>query len=233
MSERPDDVLIVPVAASDAVVELAAMVGEASGHAVPVDSDSDSADDRDRAMWSWLGTSVAEDLCLLRRGPLEWELEGGVLCFPSRWRFADRVGRPMREVHGPVVAYDQVLADRITSLLDRLGDRVVLRRNWFVHPNPDLYQPDRPVDGDPLIAGAGVLDGLFVRSERQTLRALPQSGRIVFTIATQQCSLATFVADGDRRRRFIDYVRLAPGEQVAHRGMGADQAAEVLAALDD
>ena len=76
-----------------------------------------------------------------------------------------------------------------------------------------------------------MLDGLFVRSERQTLRALPRSGRIVFTIALQQCSLATFVADGDRRSRFVEYVRSAPPEQVAHRGMGSDQAAAVLAAL--
>ena len=118
MQERPGDVLVVPAAASDAVAELAAMVGEACGRAVPVVPDA--VDDPDRAMWTWLATSVAEDLCLLRRGPVEWELEGGVLCFPSRWRFTDRVGRPLREVHGPVASYDPVLADRITSLLDRL-----------------------------------------------------------------------------------------------------------------
>ncbi len=235
LNERQDDVLIVPSGSAEdgfgsATIELATLVAGAAGLTLPSIGPGHAGV---REWWMWLGTSVAEDLCLLRRGPVEWELEGGVLCFPSRWRFADRVGRPMRDVHGPVEDYDPVLADRITSLLDRLDDRVVIRRNWFVHPDPARFQPVRPAGGDRLVRGAAVLDELFVRSERQTLRSLPLSGRVVFTIATQQCSLGEFVADADRRNRFVDHLHHAPVEQVTHRGMGVEQAAEIMTVLAD
>lgn len=226
IAQRRSEVLCGPASAADAIAETLALV-EAAGRSLEAGRTIDNGEES----LARLGRSITEDVCILQRGPVEWEFEAAVLCFPSRWRLADRVGRPLREVHGPTTGFDPVLADRITSLLDRLGDRVVRRRNWFIHPDPALFQPDRP-GAEPVVPVDQVLDDLYVRSERQTLRALPMSGRVVFTIKTQQCTLGEFVADRDRRQRFSAYVADAPVDQTEHRGLSSDQREVLLAALN-
>jgi hypothetical protein len=227
IEERRGEVICGPASSGAAVAETLALV-EQSGCAVePANS---AGGDAPEELLARLGRSITEDLCVLRRGSVEWDFEAAVLCFPSRWRLADRIGRPLREVHGPTPGFDPVLADRVTSLLDRMGDRIVHRRNWFIHPDPALFQPDRP-EAEPVVHGEAVRSALFLRSERQTLRALPVSGRVLFTIKTQQCSIGDVVADDERRQRFLAYVSDAPADQIQHRGASPQQRAALLEAL--
>lgn len=132
--------------------------------------------------------TVQEDLCLLLRHDDGWRLDAGVVCFPSMWRIADKLGLPLTAVHGPVPAYAEELAARVDRFLDRLRpERPVWRRNWLVHTSPELHQPEPPApEKDP----PDVPEGMWLRSERQTLRRLPGSGAILFTIRTQQAPLA-------------------------------------------
>lgn len=131
--------------------------------------------------------SVQEDLCVLVHRDGRWRLDAGVVCFPSMWRLSDKIGLPLADVHGPVPAYSSELADRVDRFLDRLRvDRPVWRRNWFIHHFPELHQPEPP---PPPRAAVDVPGGLWLRSERQTLRRLPQTGAILFTIRTQQAPL--------------------------------------------
>jgi len=71
---------------------------------------------------------------------------------------------------------------RIGRIFDNLqADRPVLRYNWSLYDSPALFVPRRgprrwiseAVDPDA---------NIFIRIERQTLRRLPQSGDILFTI---------------------------------------------------
>ncbi len=227
IDQRRSEVIRAPASSVAAIAETRALIEE-TGCAVE-SAESASGDEPEEAL-ARLGRSVTEDLCVLRRGLHEWEFEAAVLCFPSRWRLADRIGRPLREVHGPTPGYDSVLADRITSMLDRIGDRIVRRRNWFLHPDAALFQPDRP-EVDPVVRGDAVCSELFLRSERQTLRALPTSGRVLFTIKTQQCSVGDVIADDERRQRFLSYIAEAPADQLGHRGASAEQRAALLEAL--
>ncbi|MGK2947867.1 MAG: heme-dependent oxidative N-demethylase subunit alpha family protein, partial [Acidimicrobiales bacterium] len=48
------------------------------------------------------GRLVQEDLCLLVLRDGAPHLDAASLCFPSYWRLADKLGRPLAEVHGPV-----------------------------------------------------------------------------------------------------------------------------------
>jgi dimethylamine monooxygenase subunit A len=173
------------------------------------------------------GRLVQEDLCLMRREPEGWILAAASLCFPSRWRLAAKLGHPMAAVHGPVEGFDPALTSRVDQLFDRLGDRIVWRRNWFVHPDAALFQPDRPTAGDPVVSAERCLDDLHLRSERQTLRRLPDTGWILFTIRIQQDPLGRFVADPDLRAALVRYLDEAPPDQLAHRGIGGDQRAEL------
>ncbi len=184
------------------------------------------------------GRIVQEDLCLLRRrpsgrdatGPVRWCLDAASLCFPSRWRLADKLGLPMGAVHGPVAGYDPALVDRVDSLLNALADgppdRVVRRRNWFVHPDASLFQPDRPAS-EPVIPADRANDELFVRSERQTLRALP-CGWIVFTIKIQQAALGVALEKPAHREAFERSLRVADAADLAHHGLPAAQVAALV-----
>lgn len=211
LRSRRSDVLWSPADAAVAAADVRRLV-EGSGirPAAGIDDDLEAS-----------ARVVQEDLCLLQRHDHAWHLDAACVCFPSRWRLRDKVGRPLVDVHGPTPGYGERLDQRVGSLLDRLGARPVLRRNWFVHPDPSLHQPGAPV-ADPVRPPNEVAGGLYLRSERQTLRALA-SGWILFTIRTQQAPLGSFLADPGRRDRFVRYLREAPPGDLAHRGMAAAQ----------
>ncbi|MEO1061756.1 MAG: DUF3445 domain-containing protein [Actinomycetota bacterium] len=177
------------------------------------------------------GLRVQEDLCVVQPVDGSWQLRAASLHFPSRWRLADKLGRSITEVHGPVDRYRAALAARVDRLFERIGERPVLRRNWFVHPDPRLFQPDRPVGGDPVVAADRALDELHVRSERQTLRRLPGSGAVLFTIRVQQVTLAELVADAARRAALVRLLDEGDADVLSHRGLAAPQVAELRRAL--
>ena len=174
------------------------------------------------------GLSVQEDLCLLRRSKRQWELEAASLSFPSRWKLREKIGKGVTELHSPVMGYIEFLEGKVTSFLDRLGTDPTWRRNWFIHPDNSLYQPDQPVGGDPIIMSSDVGEKLFVRSERQTLRALDLSGWILFTIRVQQTPLKNLIET--RSDEFIEWLREAPESHHRQKGLQADQVAEILSA---
>ena len=157
---------------------------------------------------------VQEDLCVVVRRDESWCLDAGVVCFPSMWSLRSKLGRPIAEVHAPVPAYADELADRVDRFLDRL-DRPVWRRNWLIHDSPELHLPAPPTR----VAAPKVPDGLWLRSERQTLRRLPATGAVLFTIRTQQVPL-TVVPD-DVGRRLAAAIRAWSAELVEYRGAAA------------
>jgi dimethylamine monooxygenase subunit A len=160
--------------------------------------------------------SVPDDLCLLVDRDGRWRLDSGVVCFPSLWRLSDKIGRPLAEIHEPVPAYADELADRVDRLVARLrADRPVWRRNWFVHPDPELHQP---VPGRPPDPRPAPPEGLWLRSERQTLRRLPETGAVLFTIRTQQVTLAAVVDRPDIARSMADVIEAWPEPIVRYRG---------------
>jgi hypothetical protein len=132
------------------------------------------------------GRLVQEDLCLMLPGPDDTSVLGaGSVCFPSHWRLGDKLGLPAAAIHAPVPHYDQELRDRVDRFLARLRPgKGVQRRNLSVHDHNDLFAPEphespASFDDDPA--------AVWLRSERQTLRRLPRSDAVLFTIKTQQC----------------------------------------------
>ena len=131
---------------------------------------------------------VQEDLCLMVQRDGSWYFDGGVVCFPTLWLLEDKIGRTTTALHGPVAHYVDELAERVDRFFDRLTpDRPVWRRNLGVKPYPLLFlaadKLGQPL-GETLQLGADA-EPLWLRSERQTLRILPDSGAILFTIRVQ------------------------------------------------
>ena len=158
---------------------------------------------------------VQEDLCVLVHRDGHWRLDAGVVCFPSMWSLPGKLGLPLAEVHGPVPAYAEELAQKVDRFLDRLRpERPVWRRNWFVHASAELHLPAPP----PPPARVDVPGGLWLRSERQTLTRLPATGGILFTIRTQQVPLAAVADRPDVARRLAAAIRAWSPELLAYRG---------------
>ena len=186
--------------------EAAEVVAAASGRPLP----------RDGRPLEAAAAGVQEDLCVLVPGDDGWRLAGGVVCFPSMWRIGDKLGLPLASVHGPVPAYADELGPRVDRFLDRLRpERPVWRRNWFIHESPALHQPEPP---PPAARLPEVPDGLWLRSERQTLRRLPRTDGILFTIATQQVPLAVLAERPDVAAGIATAVAAWSPELVRYRG---------------
>ncbi|MCU1392307.1 MAG: hypothetical protein JWM34_735 [Ilumatobacteraceae bacterium] len=151
---------------------------------------------------------VQEDLAILQRVDHEWILTSGVVCFPSHWTVGDKVGLPMEGVHAPVAHYSHELRDKVDRFHERLqADRPAWRRNWFVNPTSELHLP---AYGHQMHIGSTIeADGspMWIRSEYQTLRRLPEAGAILFTIRVQRAPLGVLRARPDLAERMLATVR--------------------------
>ena len=129
-----------------------------------------------------IGRLVQEDICILEQGDAEEHvLTGAILCFPSGWMLDEKIGRPLFRIHAPVPHYDENVGRRVQRLFDAIRpERPMWRANALLHHDPYLFAPRREADARPLRE----TPGRYLRSERQTLRKLPGSGAVVFTIHT-------------------------------------------------
>ena len=140
------------------------------------------------------GRLVQEDLCLMleRDGAPTWTR---VACASRRTGGCWTSSAGRREVHGPVPRYDAELAERVDRYLTRLRPDVIgLRRNWTVHDSPALHSVRPPMDRP--VTAADVPSALWLRSERQTLRRLPATGAVLFTIRVQQAPFGVLAESG-------------------------------------
>jgi len=160
------------------------------------------------------GRLVQEDLCLMVLRDGAPHLDAASLCFPSYWRLSDKLGRPMADVHGPVAHYGEELATKVDSFLRRLRpDRPVWRRNWSIHDDPSYFLPDPT---PPLAVTPP--EGLFLRSERQTLRRLNDADVVLFTIRTQQVPLTVLDERPEVARRMAAAIAAWSPAMAAYKG---------------
>lgn len=128
------------------------------------------------------GRLVQADLCIMEQGSDGHILTGAVLCFPSGWLLSQKMGRPLLDIHIPVRDYDEDLNRRVQRLFDAIRPgQVLLRTNANLHKDAELFIPRR--ENAPRRALPRD-EARYVRSERQTLRRLPETGAVIFGIHT-------------------------------------------------
>ena len=174
------------------------------------------------------GRLVQEDLCLMDREEPgdEYRLVAASLCFPSRWRLADKIGRPLSEIHQPVPHYAEQLNSATNSLFDRLTpERPIWRLNWSLLDDPALYQPT----GHSAPSQATPPEQLWLRIERQTLRRLPDTRAVLFTIRIHISPLTDLVDLRDREQLAVALSGL-PETMLRYKSM-AGFAQEIVAWL--
>jgi hypothetical protein len=162
------------------------------------------------------GRLVQEDLCLLQSPEADepYHLTAASLCFPSRWRLADKIGQPLAAIHGPVPLY----ADRMARQVDRFfqhlkPEKPVWRINWSLLDDDALFQPEGHgrTAADPRFSLETIGGKVWFRSERQTLVRLPETGAVCFGIRIYQASLRQIASDPVRARRLLTAIEtMAP-----------------------
>lgn len=138
---------------------------------------------------------VWEDLCVLQADAQgQYRLTAAAVVFPSDWRLADKMAVPLTAIHAPIHNYAQELAAGVDHFFTALQPGAIFgRANWFVVASDAWrYLPgDDPAARFAHVTAANAGDTLFVRCERQTLRRLPHSGGVLFTIGIALAPLGT------------------------------------------
>jgi hypothetical protein len=145
-----------------------------------------------------------------------------VLCFPSRWRLMDKLGKPLSMVHAPVPIY----AERLSRPVDRFmrhvrHGHIASRLNWSVLDDATLFQPGGKwrVQGNIDITAQNAGDLLFLRVERQTLRRLPESNAVLFGIRVHVYPLSHVIVRPIHAATLSDAVRALPPEIAHYKSM--------------
>ena len=196
----------------------------------PGTDESDVAPLRQAAMW------VQEDLILMRRGDDGWRLAAGSLCFPSSWSLAEKFGKPLHVIHAPVPGFGAGTrpAGLIARMFDNLSPaRPVQRLNWSIQSGNALYQPlshigrtERAAHLTSKFPDADPIAHAFLRVERQTLRKLPQTGDILFTIRIHLDPLAVLERIAERARlaaAFADQLEALGRAELDYKGLAPDR----------
>ena len=139
------------------------------------------------------GRLVQEDLCLMQHDGADWRLTAASVCFPTRWRLADKIGQPLLDIHAPVPHFHERLGRPVVRFFDALKlGRPVWRLNWSLLDDPGLYQPKGHgrLREDPEITPKNAGEKVWLRVERQTLSRLEETDGILFTIRIHRWPLA-------------------------------------------
>ena len=192
---------------------------------------------------------VQEDLVLMRKGQNGYRLVAAVLCFPSSWSLAEKFGQSMFDIHVAVPGFnDGRMGPMVARIFDNLAvDRPSWRLNWSLYSDAQLHHPHpKALDAsasDPHRVNTTQLSddtdpagGLYLRVERQTLRRLPKTGDILFTIKIHHDPIAAFARHPDGARlagALRDQLLALDTRQLAYKGLTGtrDQVAGLLERL--
>lgn len=203
LQASPDAVLRRLPGSDAAEAELLAMVqaeaAEAGGPAPAPASGDDLAD---------AALTVSDDLVLL--APVGeagggWQVRSICLCAPTFFDAAHALGGDLAMLHGPVPGGAPGLARRIGRVFDLLRPGQVLERhNWTLQWGSERHTPSAaPWRAAAAAAHPEQAAGMLVeRVERQTIRKLPHTGWIVFTIRIRLTPLVQRLACPDAARAF-------------------------------
>ena len=175
-----------------------------------------------------LGTAWEPDFLLLKPDEGHMRLVAACVCFPSSWDLAEKIGRPIEDIHGIVPGLNEAIGNQIHTFLAKLRPGpAFLRANWGLSRSPDLNQhPDLKL---PRLDSQPTLEEIWLRIERQLLTGLPAAQGVLFGIRIEVHPLAEIKRDPLVRQRFIRALRTMPEQMAQYKGIA--QAREKLLSL--
>ena len=180
---------------------------------------------------------IQDDLILMVERPDgQYYLLAGAALLPGFWRLTQKFGMSLLELHtsGSVPQYREKLHRGMYNLFRRLKpEQMVGRNNYFIQVDDSLAWSWSigPEDGEGEISWSmaeknKAVEHHYFRSERQTLRRLPKTGAVCFTIRTYFEPITKIAEEEYVPGRLASAVR-SWGEDVG-RYKGVERYGEVL-----
>lgn len=190
------------------------------------------ADASQRELLAALGGAWEPDVVWLRRRDDSIEtggglhrVVGGIVCFPSSWALADKLGLPMADVHEPVPGLNDALSRQIDRFLDKLapGD-FWTRENWSLSRTAARNQHtslQRPPNVWPRLDEATPPAEVWIRLEHQILLRLPVTDTVLFGIRIESSTLLDLAAEPIAAVRFARILETMSGEAARYKNFAA------------
>ncbi|KAL8369635.1 hypothetical protein RB595_000122 [Gaeumannomyces hyphopodioides] len=174
------------------------------------------------------GRLVQDDLALVVERPDgQYYLLAGSILLPGFWRLGDKFGMPLSRVHtsGDVPEFKEKLECGMTKFFRRLSPHeLYARNNYFLQLDAGLdWSPSIGPEDDPNTSW-GTADvcvdaaECWFRSERQSLRRLPRSGAVCFTIRTYFHPVAEVASEDYVPGRLASAIRSWGPDVAAYKG---------------
>jgi len=142
---------------------------------------------------------VQEDLVLMIPKQEKYFLGAASLCAPSNWSLKEKFNDSLIDLHRYVPSYEKKIGNRVNNIFNKLpNDRIFQRFNWSIYEDASLFQPVKSkslVERSKTITEKNAGDRLFIRVERQTIRRLPKTQAIAFTIRVHVDPLSSIKKD--------------------------------------
>ena len=110
-----------------------------------------------------LSLNIQDDLCLMESKNKQ-RLIAASICSPSYWDVKTKIGRPLREIHDPVVSLDEKIGNRISTFIRQAPVmKPFARQNWLIHGDTKRFHLK---EEDTLLTDPS---SWYIRSEKETL----------------------------------------------------------------
>ena len=193
---------------------------------------------------------VRDDLVLLRQeGDSTADVCAACVCF-SFGQLQEKLGRPLATVHAPVPGYVDSLGRPLDRVFAKLTpDRPLWRSNFEFRWSGELLHPSA-TSGDPTAkgdlthatssdggngcgigGGVGGPSDMHLRVEYQTLRRLPRSRHILFTIRSYIDPLAAVAASPAAASALADRVAALSPAFAEYKGIDAEMRPRIASYL--
>ncbi|KAF5548364.1 hypothetical protein FPHYL_9979 [Fusarium phyllophilum] len=125
----------------------------------------------------------------------QYHLDAGAVCLPGFWRLSEKFRMSLDTLHieAKVPHYQSKLKKSMNRFFKTMQpDKAVIRNNFFIQLDDGLHWSHRMGDQDSHEAASWetandkglTINDLHFRSERQSLRRLPRSKALLFTVRT-------------------------------------------------
>ncbi|KAK2745592.1 hypothetical protein CKAH01_18259 [Colletotrichum kahawae] len=146
-----------------------------------------------------VGTSIEEDIFILKPTPDGHQCVTFMCCFPSGWNPASKLGKHMNAIHTTVPAYEKIGPSMERFFTKLKAGESFKRVNWTIQTHTSLYNAKgNHIHGEYKVDPEEHIDveKAFVRCELQTLSRLPKSHSILFSFKTYLYPLNEIKAEG-------------------------------------
>lgn len=159
----------------------------------------------------------------------EYYFKAGIFAFAGGFDPADKINRPLSDIHDPVPGYETTLRTSMNRYFRRLKvGQFVGRANFSIQSHSKHFVVDdnkgyhlSDEEASKVVAFEDLdFDKVFYRSERQMLTRLPKTGAVIFTIRTYMHPLKDFRTEPKEvTDRLIGALEKFPYDMAKYKGL--------------